>query len=275
MRLTLILALAEIREGLRNRWIATAILGLTIFTFSLAMLGSVPIGDVKASAMNIMTVSLSSLSVYLIPLICLMLAFDTIVGEAEHGTLLLLFTYPVKRWQILVGKFLGHIAILSLAVITSYGLAGLYISLKYPTDITEWLNYSTMIASTLLLGSVFLSIGYLVSVLVKARATAMGASIVIWLVMVVAYDFMLLGMVLSDKEQIIDGKILATLIYMNPTDIYRLFNLAGNDAAGLITGLNDLAGTLLLQPLSMLIALLTWIVVPLSAAIIIFHRREI
>jgi Cu-processing system permease protein len=275
MRPLLIMAMAEIREGLRNRWIVSAILGLTLFAFSLALLGSAPIGEVKASALSITTVSLASLSVYLIPLIALMLAFDAIVGEAERGTLLLLLTYPIKRWQVLAGKFLGHMSILSLAVVIGYGLAGLYISLKHAIDITEWLNYGSMIASTLLLGSVFLSIGYLLSVLIKERATAIGASIAVWLVMIVVYDFMLLGLVLSDKEQLISGKILAAIIYLNPTDIYRLFNLAGNESAALISGMGDLAGTVLLQPWSMIIALLIWIATPLIAAISIFHRTEV
>lgn len=275
MRPLLIMANAEIREGLRNRWIVSAIVGLTLFAFSLALLGSAPIGEVRASALNITSVSLSSLSVYLIPLIALMLAFDAIVGEAERGTLLLLLSYPIQRWQVLVGKFLGHICILSLAIVTGYGLAGLYISLNHAIAIVEWANYLSMIASTLLLGAVFLSIGYLLSVLVKERATAIGAAIVTWLLMIVVYDFMLLGLVLADKQQFISGKMLAAVIYLNPADIYRLFNLAGNESASLISGMSDLAGTVLLQPWSMIMALLIWIAAPLIAAITIFNRSEI
>ena len=40
-------------------------------------------------------VSLASLTVFLVPLIALLLAYDAIVGEAERGTLLLLLAYPV------------------------------------------------------------------------------------------------------------------------------------------------------------------------------------
>ena len=43
-----------------------------------------------------MVVSLSSLTIFLVPLIALLLSHDAIVGEAERGTLLLLLSYPVR-----------------------------------------------------------------------------------------------------------------------------------------------------------------------------------
>jgi Cu-processing system permease protein len=271
----LVMAMAEIREGLRNRWIISSIIGLGLFAFSLALLGSTPVGEIDASALNITTISLASLSVYLIPLIALMLAFDAIVGEAERGTLLLLLTYPIKRWQVITGKFLGHLIILSIAIVIGYGLAGFYISLNHSIVSVDWVNYLNMIISTVLLGSVFLSIGYLISVVIKERSTAIGVSIATWLLLIVVYDLMLLGLVLSDEGQLINSNMLATIIYLNPADIYRLFNLAGNESARLISGMSDLAGTVLLQSWSMMTALILWIIVPLLAAITIFHKKEI
>jgi Cu-processing system permease protein len=275
MKPVFIMAMAEFREALHNRWIATAVLGLTLFAISLALLGSAPIGEIRAGILDVTTVSLASLSVYLVPLIALMLAFDAIVGEAERGTLLLLLTYPIRRWQLLAGKFLGHLSILSLAVIVGYGLAGLYISVAHPVDAAQWLNYGSMIASTLLLGAVFLSIAHLVSVLTKERATAIGVSIIIWLIMIVVYDFLLLGLVLADSKQVISAGQLAAAIYLNPTDIYRLFNLAGNEGAAMISGMSELADTPLLRPWSMVLALVIWTAVPFTTAAIIFQRREL
>ena len=82
-----ILALAgrEIREGMRNRWIIGATLALTLLAVTLAFLGSAPAGAVKAPPLAVTVVSLSSLSIFLLPLIALMLSFDGIAGEAERG----------------------------------------------------------------------------------------------------------------------------------------------------------------------------------------------
>ena len=66
----------------------------------LALLGSTPTGTTKISALTVTVVSLSSLSIFFVPLIALLLSYDSIVAEHERGTLILLLAYPVARWQI-------------------------------------------------------------------------------------------------------------------------------------------------------------------------------
>lgn len=127
MRTVLIIAGQEVRDGLRNRWVMALTLLLAGFSLSLTFLGSAPTGAVGASPLLVTIVSLSSLSIFLLPLIGLMLSFDSIVGEAERGTLLLLLAYPVHRWQVLSGKFVGHLAILAFATVVGYGAAGVEI----------------------------------------------------------------------------------------------------------------------------------------------------
>jgi ABC-type Na+ efflux pump permease subunit len=48
---------------------------------------------------------------------------SAIVGEVERGTLPLLLSYPVRRWQVILGKFLGHILILFFATTLGYSAA--------------------------------------------------------------------------------------------------------------------------------------------------------
>jgi Cu-processing system permease protein len=74
----------------------------------LAWFGAAASGEVGFTRISTTIVSLASLAVFLIPLIALMLAYDSIVGEDEQGTLLLLMTYPLSRTGLLAGKFLGH-----------------------------------------------------------------------------------------------------------------------------------------------------------------------
>ncbi|MDH3900776.1 MAG: ABC transporter permease, partial [Gammaproteobacteria bacterium] len=188
-----ILATKEVRDGLRNRWVAATILLLGTLALALSFLGSAPTGEVKVTALEVSVVSLTSLSMYLVPLIALMLSFDALVGELEHGTMLLLLTYPVARWQIIAGKFLGHTAILLVAILVGYGGALGILILAGDGDTTGWQAYSAMMASSLLLGCVFLAIGYLISSLARERAVATGAAIGAWLVLVVLYDLGLLS----------------------------------------------------------------------------------
>jgi Cu-processing system permease protein len=268
-------ALAEFQEGLRNRWVLSAIAILATLAFSLALLGSAPIGETRASALSVTTVSLASLSIYLIPLIALTLSFDAIVGEHERGTLLLLLTYPIARWQVVAGKFLGHLSILACAIGLGYGSVGVYLAIKSAPAVGEWAMFGSMMASTLLLGGVFVALGYLISVLVSARATAAGVAMAVWLFIVVLYDLLLLGLVLADSEQTMSSSLFGSLILLNPADVYRLFNLAGSEAASMVAGTSGIMDTSYTSPSLLLGLLAVWMVLPLLAAILIFQRREL
>ena len=107
MRNILIVARKEIQEGLRNRWVLATTLLLAALALSLTFLGSAPTGNVGVRALDVVIVSLSSLTIFLLPLIALLISHDAIVGEMERGTMLLLLSYPVARWQVLLGKFVG------------------------------------------------------------------------------------------------------------------------------------------------------------------------
>ena len=277
MKPLLILAAKELRDGLRNRWVAAAILLLATLSLSLAFLGSAPVGTVKAGALSVTIASLSSLTVYLLPLIALLLAYDALVGEAERGTLLLLLTYPVARWQVVLGKFLGHVAILAVAILFGYGavLLGLALTGNGTAAAGEWQAFGAMMASSLLLGAAFLALGYLPSALVRERATAAGAAIGLWLVFVVLYDLTLLGLLIADEGQRIGQALISTLLVINPTDAYRLFNLAGSDGVGQVSGMAGLASAGGFGPAIPLLAILAWVALPLAATVLVFRKKEI
>ncbi|MDJ0944974.1 MAG: ABC transporter permease subunit [Kiloniellales bacterium] len=277
MKALLILAAKELRDGLRNRWVAAAILLLATLALSLATLGSAPVGTVKAGALSVTIASLSSLTVYLLPLIALLLAYDALVGEAERGTLLLLLAYPVARWQVVLGKFLGHLAILAVAILVGYGavLLGLALTGKGTAAAGEWQAFGAMMASSLLLGAAFLALGYLPSALVRERATAAGAAIGLWLIFVVLYDLTLLGLLIADEGQRIGQALISTLLVVNPTDAYRLFNLAGSDGVGQVSGMAGLASAGGFAPATLLLAILAWVALPLAATVLVFRKKEI
>ena len=146
-------------------------------------------------------VSLSSLSIFLVPLIAMLLAYDAIVGEADRGTLALLLSYPVARWQVMAGKFAGHLVILALATGAGYGFAGLALQWLHGggLDAAAWRPFALLIGASVLLGASFLALGYLVSAAVRERATAAGIAVGVWLFFVVIYDMALLGALAADQ----------------------------------------------------------------------------
>ena len=276
MRNIVIIAAKEIKEGLRNRWVLATTLLLAALALSLTFLGSAPTGNVGAGARDVVVVSLSSLTIFLLPLIALLISHDAIVGEMERGTMLLLLSYPVARWQVLLGKFVGHLSILAFATLLGYGAAaGALLATGAEIDAESWAAFASMIGSSILLGAAFIAVGYLVSALVRERGTAGGIAIGIWLVFVLIYDMALLGLLVVDQGQVLSGVFLNALLLLNPTDAYRLFNLTGSGNISTFSGMAGVAQTTTLGPSALLAALAAWALLPLGLAALAFSRREL
>lgn len=276
MRNVLLIAAKEIQESLRNWWVLSTTLLLAALALTLTFLGSAPTGSVAVRALDVVIVSLSSLTIFLLPLIALLISHDAIVGEIERGTMLLLLSYPVGRWQVLIGKFAGHLAILAFAIVLGYGAAALALATTGATiDAESWAAFGKMIGSSILLGASFIAVGYLVSSLVRARGTAAGVAVGIWLLLVLIYDIALLGLLVIDQGRFISAGILNALLLLNPTDVYRMFNLAGSANVSVFSGMAGLADTMTLNPEILLMALAAWAALPLALAAFVFSRREL
>lgn len=274
MRPVLIIAAKEMRDGLRNRWVIAVTALLAAFALTLAFLGAAPVGTVRTGALTVTVVSLSSLSIFLLPLIALLLSFDAIVGELERGTLGLLLAYPVARWQVVLGKFAGHVTILTIATVIGYGCAGAAVWAT-SDDVAGWDAFLLLIASSVLLGAAFIAIGYVVSAAVRERATAAGLAIGVWLVFVLIYDMALLGVLVADHGRTIGADAVNWLLLLNPADAYRMLNLGATPGARLFSGMAGLAGDLRVPPAMLAAALVLWAAVPLGAATLLFQRRQI
>lgn len=261
----------EFRTALRNRWIAAAIILMGGLSLLLTVLGSSPVGAIKGSGLAIVLTSLASLSVYLVPLIALMLSHDAIAGEAERGTLLLLLTYPLARWQLLAGKFLGHLTVLALALTIGFGLAGIVMAVTQGIDGHDGWALIKLIASATMLGATFIALGYLISVSSRERATAVGIAIGLWLGMVVLYDLALIGVLLADTQQMIGQPTVAGAMAVNPADAFRVFNLTQAGAAD-VTGIN--VEGLGIPPALLILSILLWAVVAAMLTYLRFQRYE-
>jgi len=276
MRPMLLVAGKEIREGMRNRWVVAATGLLAALALTLAFLGAAPAGRVGAGALEVVVVSLSSLSIFLLPLIALLISHDAVVGEMERGTMLLLLAYPVARWQVVMGKFLGQVAILALATVLGYGAAALALAVGgQEVGEAAWWAFGQMVGSSVLLGAAFIALGMLASAIVRDRGTAAGISVGLWLLMVLIWDMALLGVLVADAGQRITAGMVDAALLLNPADAYRLLNLSGLPGLGELSGMAGVAEGSGLTPPVLLAALLAWVLVPLAAAAAAFARREL
>ena len=275
VRTIVIIAVKEIQEGLRNRWVLATTLLLAALALSLTFLGSAPTGNVGAGALDVVVVSLSSLTIFLLPLIALLISHDAVVGEMERGTMTLLLSYPVGRGQVILGKFCGHVLILAFATVIGYGAAAAALAITGASVLAaSWYAFASMLGTSIMLGAVFVAVGYLISSLVRDRGTAAGISVGVWLLMVLVFDMALLGVLVVDQGKIVSAPVLEALLFLNPTDLYRMTNLTGFNVSQ-FSGMAGLAGTATTSVGALLMGLTAWVVAPLGLAAAFFARREL
>jgi len=261
----------------RCRLLTAVIAVMAALALTLAFLGGAPTGVVKVSALAITIVSLSRLTIFLVPLIALLLSYDAIVGEVERGAMATLLAYPVARWQVIAGTFLGQLGILGLATVLGYSAAGLALQWAGNDDLKAWDAFAIMIASSILLGAVFIAIGFFVSSLVRDRGAAGGIASGIWLPFVLLYDMALLGVLVADAGRTVTADTLNALLLLllNPPDAYRLLNLSASPDIGGLAGVTGLGANTGLGPATLVAALAAWVVAPLTAATAVFARRQL
>lgn len=267
-----ILAIAgvEARIALRNRWVAIVVAMMAVFSLVLSAAGSAPTGALGTDPLSITIASLTSLAVYLVPLIALLMSFDAVAGEIERGTLPLILTYPLNRAQILLGKFTAHLATLALALAVGYGLAA-GAALAIDTGAVAGLPALwRLLWTSVLLGAAFLAIGYALSAWAQRPGTAAGLAIGVWLTMIVLYDLGLLAAIVADSGGVFTTKVFPWLLIASPADAFRLYNLAASEATAAAAGLGGAAATI--SPLHALASIVLWPVAALVLAILALRR---
>ena len=274
LRGVLVLARREAGDAVRNRWVLAAIACLGGLALVLALLGSAAGGASRVAPLEIAVANLSSLSVYLLPLLALLLSLDAIAGEAEQGTLGLLLTTPLSRRQVVAGKFAGHLWVLLVAIVLGYGPVAGLLAWRSGED-AGWVGYVAMMGSSVLLGAVFVALGYLLSVLCRERRTAVGAAVVLWIGLVVLYDLALIGLLVADGDHPIGERTFTALLLLNPGDAYRLLNLLAIDAVGMMAGMGDGVGGLPLHWAAVVLVLAAWVAAPLALSVFLFRRKEL
>jgi len=240
----LAIATVESRIARRNRWALLATVLMVTFALALTFAGAGPTGSLGVDLLTVSVASMTTLAVYLAPLLALLIAFDAIAGEVERGGLALLLSYPVSRGEILIGKFIAHLGVLAFAMLIGFGTAGIAAAILGGAGAESLMALSRLIVTSVLLGATFLAIGYAVSAISNSSAGAAGAAVGIWLVFVVLYDLGLLGAVVYDNGGGFTRTVFPWLLALNPADAFRLWNVAGSEGVALATGMTGAASSL-------------------------------
>ena len=115
------------------------------------------------------------------------LAYDTLSGERERGTLAMLLTHPISRARILAAKLGAHLGALLAAVLVSAAMSLVILALQGGVQLSLPLlaPLALFLLGTLCYATFFLLLAMAVSARARSSASALVTLMVIWAALVV------------------------------------------------------------------------------------------
>lgn len=277
MSAILTVAYKEFRDDFRNRWTLAVTLVFAVLALGIAYFGAATAGRVGFTSFNATIASLTTLAAFIVPLIGLLIAYDTIVGERDAGTLLLVLSYPLSRAELATGKFLGHSGVLAVATLVGFGGAIGIVQALTPQARTlhAWIDIGRFVVSAGLLGASFAGMACLISALTREKSRAAGLALLTWFALVVVFDLALLALLVGSGGNQLERAVYPYLLLLNPVDVFRLVNLtalgggAGNQAFLAMTAAHAYRPALLYG------ALFFWVLTPFLLALLVFRKQEV
>ncbi len=269
----LILAQKELRDARKNRWFLLYAIAFTGLSLALAWISLSGAGNYGLAGFGRTSASLINLILLIVPLMGLTLGALSLASEREQGSLLYLMAQPINKLELLLGKFIGLALALMTALVLGFGLTALLIAINGGS--AQISIYLTLLLLACLLAIASLSMGFLISAIVKRGATAVGLALFLWLLLVFFGDLGLMGTALVLELNV---NQLFALALANPLQLFKIaaiLDLRNNLEVLGPVGIYAFRtyGTQLLPLLVGL--LLLWIILPFALATFLFKRRGI
>ncbi len=171
-------------------------------------------------AVGDMSVTMNTM-ILLLFFICPILTMHLFSEERRSGTIELLMTYPLRDWEVVLGKYLASFVLFLIMVLCTLELP-VFLTLYGKSDIGPII---TSYAGFILLGGSFLAIGVLGSAMARSQMLSSGISFMILLsLMVFGFAGYMLG----------PGRMGNTLEYLPGTTHFRNFGLGLVDTRDLV-----------------------------------------
>jgi Cu-processing system permease protein len=272
LRRIAVVAREEYRRALETRWLFAFTALFAVLVLGLSYFGLAQGREVGFQGFARVTLSLMNLVLLIVPLTGLLLGVTSIAGSGE--TLPLLLAQPVTRGEVLAGKFLGLGAALSVAQALGFGGGGVVVALN--TGAEQAPGFIALTALSLVLGWLTLAAGLCIAALWPDRLRAMSVALMLWLLMVVAYDLAVLGATALLRGLPLQSVLFPALL-LNPVDLARVLTTLAVGSGALFgptsAVLVKMFGTTLGITLGVVV-LAVETAVPLAIAARVFRRRD-
>jgi len=224
----LLCARQELLLSVRSRWTQIfaavfALLALGVSSSGYVLSGGYGVQDFARTA-----ASLVELVLLLVPLTALVIGVLSLAPE--RGAAELLFSQPVSRRAILLGKGAGLFVALAAAQALGFGAAGLVIFSR--AGGAGLPGFALLVLGSFVLTAVSLGVAALISAgTVGRRTRALALALVVWFGAVVLFDVAALG-VASLLPSGPASRVLIVSVLVNPADAVRTAALLGIEGSG-------------------------------------------
>jgi ABC-2 type transport system permease protein len=172
----------DFQDAVRSKWLwGVSAIFLGLFVGSAALIGS----NVQSSGQQFTGEAfISTLGEFVValvvPIVAVVVAYGSIIGERESGSLKLLLSLPHSRQDVMLGKTLGRSTVLALPILVTMLLAAVVLTVFGIR--VEPLKYLGFVVLTLLLGVTFVSIAVGVSAASSTNRRAMLGTVGLYVV---------------------------------------------------------------------------------------------
>jgi Cu-processing system permease protein len=268
------IAKQELVINIRNKWTIIFAVVFGVLVVSISYIGIITEGFSGMQNFTRTSASLLNLVLYIVPLVAL--TMGTLSFTGDKGSTELLFSQPLLRAEVLLGKWLGVFFSMAISTLIGFSLAGIIVVTA--SGIEGLIRYVSFVALSLALSLVFLSIAVLASTLSRRKSKAFGVALFLWFFFVLFYDLLALGGSLLFKGQSANTFLFLSL-FGNPVDMVRVATLIlldnitifGAAGAAMLRFLGGQTASLAL----LIVGLLVWVSIPLILSSRMLSRQDI
>jgi len=188
----------DFHDSIRSFSLISATSLFVVFAVGLAAIQWIPVmyrdSAVATSTLALLN-SMRQPTVFMIPLIGLVLAYDTIAGERESGTLRLLLGLPNSRAQVVAGKCIGRTGVITVSILVGYALAGAVALLTYESFDAVVFGLYTLL--TIIYGAVYVAFATGFSAAMRSKQRALVGAGALYTLFLIGWDVLLLALQLA------------------------------------------------------------------------------
>ncbi len=217
MKNLLLVAKLDIKESIKSKWFfiySVVFGGLMALFFITGITNAVVMGF---SGLSRILLIYMQVTIIILPIFILTTTVKSIAGDKESNILEYMLSFPISLRDYYWGKMLGRFLTVFLPVIIA-----LFLGVVWGVAKGGAVPYNMlMLYSALLFGLsfTFLGIAFFISSIVRSHDVAIGASFVVWIVMLAFIDVALIGLMLQGR---VSDNLIISISLINPMEVFRI-----------------------------------------------------